>query len=217
MTAETAPGEARRAPAQGPCSPDELRTLFLFEKLTGEQLDELCREGHIEVIPPGPVFAEGDPATCFYVLLEGGLVLSRRVGTDDVEIVRSSDRGVYSGAFTAYFGDRIPQLYTGSMRVTEPSRFYVLDADVFGRVMRDWFPMAVHLLEGLFFGNRNAQLMIGERERRLPSAAVGGLTHEPNNPASAAVRATSRRASGSLGLRQKLRSIAAKELPASAW
>ena len=217
MTAETAPGETGRAPAQGPCSPDELRTLFLFEKLTGEQLDELCREGHIEVIPPGPVFAEGDPATCFYVLLEGGLVLSRRVGTDDVEIVRSSDRGVYSGAFTAYFGDRIPQLYTGSMRVTEPSRFYVLDADVFGRVMRDWFPMAVHLLEGLFFGNRNTQLVIGERERLLALGSLSaGLTHELNNPASAAVRATSALRERIAGLREKLRSIAAKELPASA-
>ena len=207
MTAETAPGETGRAP--GPCSPDELRTLFLFEKLTGEQLDELCREGHIEIIPPGPVFAEGDPATCFYVLLEGGLVLSRRVGTDDVEIVRSSDRGVYSGAFTAYFGDRIPQLYTGSMRVTEPSRFYVLDADVFGRVMRDWFPMAVHLLEGLFFGNRNTQLVVGERERLLALGSLSaGLTHELNNPAAAAVRATSALRERVAGMRHKLGMIA---------
>ena len=98
---------------------------------------------------------------------------------------------MYSGAFTAYLGDRIPQLYTGSMRVTEPSRFYVLDADVFGQVMRDWFPMAVHLLEGLFFGNRNTQLVIGERERLLALGSLSaGLTHELNNPASAAVRAT---------------------------
>ena len=144
-------------------------------------------------------------------------MLSRRVGTDDVEIVRSSDRGVYSGAFTAYLGDRIPQLYTGSMRVTEPSRFYVLDADVFGRIMRDWFPMAVHLLEGLFFGNRNAQLVIGERERLLALGSLSaGLTHELNNPASAAVRATSALRERVAGLREKLRSIAAKELPASA-
>ena len=79
MTAETAPGPGGSRPAPGPCKPDELRTLFLFEKLSEEQLDVLCREGHIEVIPAGPVFAEGDPATCFYVLLEGELVLSRRV------------------------------------------------------------------------------------------------------------------------------------------
>ena len=29
------------------CDPEELRTLFLFEKLTDEQLDHLCREGYV--------------------------------------------------------------------------------------------------------------------------------------------------------------------------
>ena len=31
-----------------PCDPEELRRTFLFEKLTDEQLDWLCREGHVE-------------------------------------------------------------------------------------------------------------------------------------------------------------------------
>ena len=44
------------------CEPVELRTLFLFEKLTDEQLGVLCREGHVEVIQPGRVYAEGEPA-----------------------------------------------------------------------------------------------------------------------------------------------------------
>ena len=82
------------------CSVDELRTLFLFEKLTDDQLEWLCERGHVELLEPGPVYAEGDPATCFYVLLEGTVVLSRRVGADDVEVGRTSQRGVYAGAFT---------------------------------------------------------------------------------------------------------------------
>src|SRR6266487_3382562 len=81
-----------------PCSIDELRTLFLFEKLTEDQLGWLCREGRVERIGPGLVFGEGEPADCFYVLLDGEVVLSRRVGADDVEITRTSDRGVYAGA-----------------------------------------------------------------------------------------------------------------------
>src|ERR1022692_3303360 len=124
-----------------PCSKDELRTLFLFEKLTDDQLDWLCREGHVELIPTGPLFTEGDPATCFYVLLEGTVVMSRRVGADDVEVTRSSNPGVYGGAFRAYIPDRGQQLYSNSIRVTEPSRFFVLDADKFTGMMRDWFPM----------------------------------------------------------------------------
>ena len=60
--------------------------------------------------PAGPVYAEGDPATCFYVLLEGTVVLSRRIGADDVEVGRTSQPGVYAGAWQAYLGDRVPQL-----------------------------------------------------------------------------------------------------------
>src|SRR5262249_30063258 len=68
------PGEAV---TEERCSPDELRTLFLFEKLTDDQLDWLCQRGRVEVVPAGPVYAEGDPATHFYVLLDGTVVLSR--------------------------------------------------------------------------------------------------------------------------------------------
>ena len=47
------------------CLPDELRTLFLFEKLNDEQLQTLCENGHIAVFEPGPVCIEGEPAIVF--------------------------------------------------------------------------------------------------------------------------------------------------------
>jgi signal transduction histidine kinase len=192
-----------------PCSVDELRTLFLFEKLTDSQLQWLCERGHTELIQPGPLYAEGAPATCFYVLLEGTQVMSRRVGTDDIEVGRTSSRGVYSGAFMAYLGDRMPQVYNNSVRLTEPSRFFVLDAEVFAELMHEWFPMAVHLLEGLFFGTKNAQQAIGQRERLLALGSLSaGLTHELNNPAAAAVRATSALRERVAGMRHKLGMIA---------
>jgi signal transduction histidine kinase len=196
-----------------PCTADELRGLFLFEKLTADQLDWLCREGAVMLAEPGPVYTEGDPATCLYVLLSGTVVLSRRLGEDDVEVSRTSAPGVYGGAFTAYLGDRIPQIYLNSMRVTEPSRFFVLDAAKFGQLMNDWFPMAVHLLEGLFFGNKNTQEAIGQRERLLALGSLSaGLTHELNNPASAAVRATAALRERVAGMRHKLGLIAAGRL-----
>jgi len=192
-----------------PCSVDELRTLFLFEKLTDEQLQWLCERGHVELVPAGTVYAEGDPATCFYVLLEGTVVMSRRVGADDVEVGRTSQRGAYSGAWYAYMGDRVPQVYNGSMRTTEPSRFFVLDASVFAHLMREWFPMAVHLLEGVFFGSKNWQQAIGQRERLLALGSLSaGLTHELNNPAAAAVRATATLRERVAGMRHKLGMIA---------
>jgi len=196
--------------SQLPCDIAELRTLFLFEKLDEEQLLWLCEHGHVEHFEPGPVYHEGDPATCFYVMIEGGLAMSRRVGAEDVEISRTTQPGVYAGAWRAFLGDRVPQKYDGSMRVTEPSRFYVLDATLFEQLMRDWFPMALHMLEGLFFGMQNTQQAIGQRERLLALGSLSaGLTHELNNPAAAAIRATSTLRERVAGMRHKLGMIAA--------
>jgi signal transduction histidine kinase len=191
------------------CSKEELRTLFLFERLSDEQLDWLCREGDVRTVEPGWLYREGAPAACWYVLLEGTLVLTSRVGEDDVEINRLSQPGVYAGAFYAYLGDRIPQIYSNGLRVTETSRFYVLSAERFAQLMSDWFPMAVHLLDGLFFGIQNLHQMTGQRERLLALGSLSaGLTHELNNPASAAVRATSSLRGRVAGMRHRLAEIA---------
>ncbi|MGW0664496.1 ATP-binding protein [Streptodolium elevatio] len=192
-----------------PCEVEELSTLFLFEKLTDEQLARLCAEGRVERFEPGYLYREGEPATCFYVLLEGTLVLSRRVGADDLEVTRSSDRGAYAGAFQAYATDPTRAHYQGSCRVPEQSRLFILPAETFAAVMRDWFPMAVHLLEGLFFGNQSTQQVVGQRERLLALGSLSaGLTHELNNPAAAAVRATSALRERVAGMRHKLKAIA---------
>ena len=191
------------------CDPVELRTLFLFEKLSDEQLQWLCREGHVEFIPSGWVCREGEPAEFFYTLLEGAVVLSRKVGDDDVEINRADQPGVYGGAFQAYLGDRIRQVYNNSLRVSAPSRFFVLGADKFAQLMREWFPMPLHLLEGLFFGSRNVQQVTEQRERLLALGSLSaGLTHELNNPAAAAVRATGSLRSRLGEMRARLASIA---------
>ncbi|HVU90930.1 MAG TPA: ATP-binding protein [Jatrophihabitans sp.] len=191
------------------CDIDELRTLFLFEKLTDEQLRWLCERGAVEAYDTGVVIREGDPATCFYVLLEGTIALLRRVGEDDVETTRTDQRGVYAGAWSAFLGDAVPQTYSATMRAVTPARFFVLDARDFTELMRQWFPMALHLLEGLFYGNRNTQRVVGQRERLLALGSLSaGLTHELNNPAAAAVRATSSLRERVAGMRHKLAVIA---------
>ncbi|MFB8774355.1 ATP-binding protein [Streptomyces broussonetiae] len=200
-----------------PCSPEEIASLFLFEKLSPEQLGRLCREGRVERFEPGPVYLEGEPATCFYVMLDGTVVLYRKVGADDVEVTRTSQRGVYAGAMQAYIGDRVRQVYNNSMHVTEPTRFFVLPADTFAAIMQEWFPMAVHLLEGLFFGSKSTQRVIGQRERLLALGSLSaGLTHELNNPAAAAVRATATLRERVAKMRHKLSVISAGPYPREA-
>lgn len=170
------------------CAPDELRTLFLFEALTDDQLQTLCDNGHIGVFEPGPICQEGDPATCFYVLLDGEVVMSKRSGGVDIETGRTSQRGVYCGAWSAYVPGE-EHLYEASVRVTKPSRFFVLDADAFAAFMQSQFPMAVHLLEGQKVGGLRQRQIIGQREKLLALGTItAGLTHQLNNPAAAISR-----------------------------
>ncbi|MCU1643695.1 MAG: glnL [Nocardia sp.] len=191
------------------CDPNELRDLFLFESLNDEQLAWLCKDGRVERFEPGLVFREGAPATCFYVLMEGEVRLTKISGGEEIELVRTDHHGSYSGAWTAYMGDKIDQTYSGSFYVTKPSKFFVLDAGTFSQMMHEWFPMALHLLEGVFFGNRNSNEIIGQRERLLALGSLSaGLTHELNNPAAAAVRATSSLRERVAGMRHKLKMMA---------
>jgi len=171
------------------CLRDELRTLFLFEKLSDEQLDILCQDGGIETFPAGPLIVEGDPGTCFYVMIEGELIMSKRSGGVDIQTNRTSQRGVYFGAWSAYVPGE-EHNYQASVRLTKPSRCFVLDADAFARFMQTQFPMAVHLLEGHMVGGRRTSQIIGQREKLLALGTItAGLTHQLNNPAAATARA----------------------------
>jgi signal transduction histidine kinase len=81
--------------------------------------------------------------------------------------------------------------YWGSARAVTDCDFWVIGAAEFGEKFREWFPMAVHLIEGITQGFRSSQAIIGQRERLLSLGRLSaGLTHELNNPAAAAVRAT---------------------------
>ena len=191
------------------CTPDLLRSLFLFEALSDDRLEYLCERGDVVRVEPGWLYREGDDATCFYVLLDGSLVMSRNVAGEDVEVNRSSYRGAYVGAWLAYLGDLVPQVYDQSVRLTETSHFFQMDAVVLRDVMRDWFPMAQHLLTGLFQGFTTRQRNIAQRERLLALGSLSaGLTHELNNPAAAAVRATSVLQQRVSKMREKLAAIA---------
>ncbi|OBH89129.1 histidine kinase [Mycobacterium sp. E2733] len=194
--------------AKTPCEPDELRSLFLFEALTDEQLAVLCANGHIENYEPGPICVEGEPATCFYVLIEGELMMSKLSGGQDIETNRTSQRGVYCGAWRAFTGGK-QKSYDASVHVTKPSRFFVMDAPVFARFMKDQFPMAVHLLDGIAVGTDRTRRIIDNREKLLALGRLSaGLTHQLNNPAAAIARAAADLRQRVAGMRQKLEMLA---------
>ncbi len=187
---------------------DELRTLFLFEALTDEQLDRLAEGGRRRTYDGGAtVFQEGGSGNELFVLLDGGLRMSRLVNGEDVVINETSLRGTYSGAVRSYVEGDVP--YSSSVTTTRPSSFFVLPGAEFGTFMKTWFPMAVHLLDGLFLGIRNTEATVRQREHlaRLGTLSAN-LAHELNNPASATVRASGQLRDRVAGMRHKLGMIA---------
>jgi signal transduction histidine kinase len=193
-----------RLPAQA------LRKLFLFEKLSDDQLQWLAEHGWVIEAPSGvTLMEEGAQAEVFIVLLSGAISLSFRAGQDEIEMTRTDQVGVYGGAIQAYVADPARQTYNVTIRVVSDARFFVLRAEDFAWLMHAWFPMAIHLLEGLFMGMRTSANIVGQRQRLLALGALSaGLTHELNNPAAAAVRATAALRDRVAGMRQKLAMLA---------
>ena len=193
---------------------DEIRSLFLFESLDDDKLGYLSEHGRVEHHDAGTrVYSEGEPATCFYVLLSGRLSLLRDVDGTEVEMNQTEQRGVYSGATRAWLEASDGGRYVGSVEAVTDCEFLVLPAAEFGAEMRTWFPMAIHLLEGVYLGMRSSEALIGQRQRLTALGRLtAGLTHELNNPAAAAVRATATLRERGAAMRHKLAALASGKL-----
>jgi signal transduction histidine kinase len=172
--------------------PDALRELFLFEKLDPEQLAWLAERGRVTGYEAGtPIYRTGEPAATLFVLLEGTVAMLVRAAGGEIEVNRTDHRGAYAGAFFAYLDLPLARSYAGSLRAVTDCRFWELPAADFGWAVREWFPMATHMLEGFAVQGMGSQAQVATRERLVALGTVtAGLTHELNNPATAATRAT---------------------------
>jgi signal transduction histidine kinase len=192
---------------------DELRSLFLFEKLSDEQLAWIAQRAEVRAYDEGAtVFRQGEPADAMWILLDGRMRMSRLAAGEDVMMNETSQRGVYSGAVRSFAQSAEP-LHLASVSAVTPSRFLRIAASDFATLMREWFPMAVHLLEGLFLGLRTSEATVRQREHLAQLGHLAAnLAHELNNPAAATVRATAQLRSRVAGMRHKLGMIARKDL-----
>ena len=170
---------------------DELRSVFLFESLTDEQLDWLVDHGTVETHDAGTVvYNQGEPADFFYVMLDGEIELLKHVDGTELRLTSSALPGSYAGAMRAFVPGSQDEAYVSSLRAVARSRLFKLRAEDFAHLLNTWFPIAVHLLGGVFLGLTTTEALVGQREKLISLGTwSAGLAHELNNPASAEVRA----------------------------
>ena len=166
---------------------DDLRPLGLFEGLTDEQLHELL-DGSTEVaIEPGvDVFREGERADRWWVLVDGALDLVRHVGREDTIVGRMDQPGRWAGGFRAWDENGV---YLATGRGVREGRLLSVPSALLRERMTSWFPMGVHLIQGLYGTARSIESTARQRESLVTLGTLAaGLAHELNNPAAAASR-----------------------------
>jgi signal transduction histidine kinase len=170
---------------------DELGATFLFESLSAEQLRTLAELGTEVAFNVGEtIFVEGEPADFLWVLLSGEMELERHVGGQRLAITTASRPGTYGGGLQAFIGSGAIG-YRATAKARQPSRFFRLPSRELGRLFGEWSPVAKHFLDGYLQRLESIEASVRERERLISLGRLAaGLAHEVNNPAAAAMRAT---------------------------
>ena len=149
----------------------ELRDLTIFEGLTNSQLMQLASAAHEVPIEPGAVlWHEGDHADQWWVLLDGEVELTRKVGHERVVVSRMRTPGQWAGGFRAWDEAGV---YLATGLAVAPGRLLRVSAPVLRALTKAWFPLGGRLIEGLMGTARSIE-SIEPDERQI---LAGGVQH----------------------------------------
>lgn len=186
----------------------DLASIDLFTGLRTEQLEELIAAG--QEVPFGPgdlLWAEGDHADSWWVLIDGVVELVRRTEREDMVVGRMDAPGRWAGGFRAWVETGV---YLASARGLQPGRMLEVPAVALRDLAARWFPFGSHLIKGIY----GMALYVESTARQRDALATlgklaAGLAHEINNPAAAATRATAALGTADDKLFASLRELAA--------
>ena len=155
--------------------------------LTPEQVEALIPYGREFGLQTGDLlFDEQSVVDSFYVVLEGEVEISRLDGAEEIPVLNHGP-GEFTGGLVMLTG----RTSIHRAKAAEPSRILEIDSETFRRLPVEVPDVADMFISGLARRMRYTQRAYRQQEK---FAALGklsaGLTHELNNPAAAARRAS---------------------------
>jgi signal transduction histidine kinase len=185
---------------------EDLRPLALLDGLSDDQLRDLLAAGDVVRFGPGEeLFREAQPADHWWVLLDGSISLVRRIGPEETSVAVMDSPGKWAGGFRAWDAHGV---YLATGRGAAPGRVLRVPADRLRDCASAWFPLGVHLLQGMAQTARRIESVARQREALVALGRLAaGFAHEINNPASAATRAVDALAETGEALQSALRRL----------
>ena len=171
-------------------TPASLSPIPLFASLSEEPLQWVIAHSSEVFLSDGELlFAEGHPAEYFFVLLEGGLQVTKQISGRAVELARHQP-----GAFTG----EVPLLtgtpYIASVHAVGASRVLRITAADFEQMLSICSSIVRGLFAAMATRIQTTETLVQQSEKLSGLGKLSaGLAHELNNPAAA-----SRRAAGQL-------------------
>jgi signal transduction histidine kinase len=154
----------------------------LFAQLDDSQRACFSKGTEIRLKAGETLISSGDPADAFYIMLEGGLRVTKFYGDQEILLGEA-----IPGEFFGEIEILLEMPHSVLIRAVADSRLFQLPRAEFWALLRCSSVVAIEIMRTLATRVRNVESYSQEREKLAQLGAMAaGLAHELNNPATAA-------------------------------